>query len=180
LFSSFTGPTSSQQIAALLLHETGLDEEVLKQEIRVVHQRYGTSEFSRLIDELPCLQARNPGANLREVHAAALGAFREGRRASLRLYPGVFETLWSLHRSGVLIVGYTESRAYYTHYRVRRLCLDGLLNFLYSPPDHKMPNGTSVEDIRRYPNKDYQLRVTQHRETPEGEVKPNPANAARS
>jgi FMN phosphatase YigB (HAD superfamily) len=166
--------SSFRPMLDVLVSESGVPEHELKREIRTIHQRYGTSEYSRLIDELTCLASLQTAGRFAAVHEKAIAAFREGRRSSLRLYPTVFETLWSLKKTGCLIIGYTESRAFYTNYRVRRLCLDGLLDFLHSPADHNMPEGVTRESIRRYPPEAYDLRVTQHHHTPEGAYKPNP------
>jgi FMN phosphatase YigB (HAD superfamily) len=74
--------------------------------------------------------------------APAIDAFREARRNTLRLYPGVKSTLSTLRARGVLIAAFTESKAFYTSYRFRKLGLDGLVDYLYSPEDHLMPADT--------------------------------------
>jgi phosphoglycolate phosphatase-like HAD superfamily hydrolase len=74
---------------------------------------------------------------------------------------------------GTLVVGYTESMAFYTNYRLRNLELDGLIDYLYSPEDHDLPAGLTPEQIRKYPSEHYQLKFTEHRHTPKGELKPN-------
>ena len=92
----------------------------------------------------------------------------------MKLYPGVAETLKKLKRQGVFIGGYTESMAFYSNYRIRKLGLDGLLDSLYSPPDHALPKNLTEEQIRKYPASHYDLKITEHHYTPEGEIKPNP------
>lgn len=53
---------------------------------------------------------------------------------------------------------------------MRKLGLDRLLDFLFSPPDHLVP-----ENIKRlYPPESYELRRTINDHTPKGELKPNP------
>jgi len=158
----------------VLVDLSGIPEEVLKPEIRTIHQRYGTSEYSALIQEIPSLQKKFPREDLPKRFDAAIDAYRKARAATLRLYPTVFDTLRELKHRGVRIVGYTDSRAYQSAYRVRKLGLDGVLDFLYSPPDHKLPPGTSAEDLRTRPPSNYDFKFTQHRHTPEGETKPNP------
>ena len=83
------------------------------------------------------------------------------------------ETLCELRERGTIIVGYTESMAYYTSYRVKHLGLDGLLDFLYSPPDHDVPRNIPAERLRFYPASYYDLEKTQHRATPKGRLKPD-------
>jgi FMN phosphatase YigB (HAD superfamily) len=39
---------------AKVIEISGLDQETLYAECSVIHQKYGTSEYSRLLGELPC------------------------------------------------------------------------------------------------------------------------------
>lgn len=154
-----------------VLEISGVDAEVLYAESSIIHQKYGTSEYSRLLEELPCLRQLY-GDNVATVMAPAIDAFRAARRRVLKLYPTVEETLKTLKASGVLIAAFTESKAFYTSYRFRKLGLDGLVDYLYSPDDHSMPNGTV--NARFYAPESYSFKHTVHHYTPEGEVKPNP------
>jgi FMN phosphatase YigB (HAD superfamily) len=149
--------------------------EVLIPEIQQIHQFHGTSEYAFLIEEIPSLRTKYGTVDLLEVFAAPIEAFREARRSALKLYPGVMETITTIRNSGCLIVGYTESMAFYTNYRMRRLDLDLMLDFLFSPPDHDLPAGVTPDQIRHYQPTNYTSRHTIHRETPKGEIKPNPA-----
>lgn len=154
-----------------VLEISGVDPEILYAQCSVVHQKYGTSEYSRLLEELPCLRELY-GDDTATVMASAIDAFRTTRRRVLRLYPTVEETLNTLKAAGVLIAAFTESKAFYTNYRFRKLGLDGLVDYLYSPQDHKMPDDTSSG--RFYDSESYSLKHTVHHYTPDGEVKPNP------
>ena len=158
---------------SVLVERSGMPQSVIEREARSVHQRHRTTEYAFLIQALPCLQRKHPGEDLCEVFGDAIRAFRTARERSLRLFPSVFETLSGLKSKGCLVVGYTDSRAFYAGYRARKLGLDGLLDHLYSPPDHDMPADTNVESIRSQPREAYQFRNTVHRLLPEGEVKPN-------
>jgi phosphoglycolate phosphatase-like HAD superfamily hydrolase len=150
---------------------SGVDRDLLYAQCSVVHQKYGTSEYSRLLGELPCLQALY-GDDTLKVLQPAIDAFREARRRVLRLYPTVEDTLKTLKASGVITAAFTESKAFYTNYRFRKLGLDGLIEYLYSPADHSMPDETSAS--RFYEPENYEFKQTVHHFTPEGEVKPNP------
>jgi phosphoglycolate phosphatase-like HAD superfamily hydrolase len=145
--------------------------ETLYAECSVIHQKYGTSEYSRLLEELPSLK-KLYGDNVLKIMAPAIDTFRDVRRRVLQLYPTVMETLKALKMAGVVIAAYTESQAFYTNYRFRKLGLDGLIDYLYSPKDHSMPDDTP--GTRYYAPDSYNLKKTIHRFTPEGEVKPNP------
>jgi len=84
------------------------------------------------------------------------------------------ETLTALKENRSLIIAYTESLAFYTNYRTRNLGLDGILDYIYSPADHELPANLTREQLRRYPPEHYELKNTEHRHTPAGELKPNP------
>lgn len=158
-----------------LVRISGVPEEQLKDEIREVHRKHGTSEYSFLIEEVPSLNPDGLDSDeLLKKYGPAIDAYREARRESLRLYPGVMEVLKLLKSKGCTIVGYTESMAFYTNYRVRKLELDGILDFLYSPADHDLPKGLTPDQIRLYPPESYEFSNTIHRHTPKGEKKPNP------
>lgn len=83
-----------------VLSISGVDEERLYAECSAIHQRYGTSEYSQILGELPCLQELY-GDNIYDHMAPAIDAFRAARRDALRLYPGVLETLGTLNCEGV-------------------------------------------------------------------------------
>jgi phosphoglycolate phosphatase len=158
-----------------LVADSGVPREVLEREIYTLHQAHGTTEYAFAIQALPALRARHPGEDLTVRYAAAIEAYRAARRATLRLYPGVLETLRALRAADVRVIAYTESLAYYAAYRVRALGLDGVLDALYSPPDHALPDGISPDMIRRYPPEHYRLHGTAHRHTRAGAWKPDAA-----
>lgn len=167
-----------QSFSALLtevVRTSGVDQATLEAEIKVVHQHRETSEYALLLQELPSLQARHDVSRIPEIYAEALHAHRSARKAATRLYDGVRETLDTVAASGALIVGYTESMAYYTSDRIRRTKLDDVLDFVYSAPDHDFPAGLTPEQLRKYPEEYYRFRRTEHRHTPRGALKPNPS-----
>lgn len=164
-YQTFTAMTDK------VLEISGVDPEVLYAECSLVHQKYGTSEYSRLLEELPCLR-KLYGNEIVTSMQPAIDAFRATRRRVLKLYPTVGDTLAALKASGVLIAAYTESQAFYTNYRFRKLGLDGLIDYLYSPEDHTMPD--DVESTRFYAPETYEFKRTIHHYTPQGELKPNP------
>jgi phosphoglycolate phosphatase-like HAD superfamily hydrolase len=48
------------------------------------------------------------------------------------------------------------------------------LTYLYSPPDHDLPEGITREQLRQYEADFYALKKTIHRHVPAGKSKPNP------
>jgi len=97
---------------------SGVPFQQLKPEIRKIHQKHGTSEYSFLLEEMPTLRKKFVNQQLREVFRPAIEAYGSVRRQNLRLYPTVGETLLKIKGAGAVIVGYTESMAFYSNYRV--------------------------------------------------------------
>jgi len=157
-----------------LVEMSKVPEDKLLAEIQKVYEAHGTSEYAFLIEELPSLKAASPGSDLAELYRPAIDCYCRAREGVLKLYPSVRETLEVLKDRGVLIVAYTESMAFYSRYRMRKLGLDRLVDYLYSPQDHDLPEGMSREQVRRYDAEKYELRRTLDRHTPQGQLKPNP------
>jgi phosphoglycolate phosphatase len=149
---------------------SGVPQDRLVREIQAVHRKYGTTEYAFLIEELPSVRKRHPAGDIAEIYAPAIEAYRAARRRHLRLYPGVMEMLVAVKQAGCLLAAYTESVEFYTNYRIRKLGLDGVIDVVYSPPDHARPEDFS----RAYPPEAYAFSRTVQRHTPEGEYKPNP------
>lgn len=153
-----------------LVKSSGIPQSVLESEIQSVFQKHGTTEYSFLIEEIPSLVSKHPGEDLNTIYVDAIDAYRSARRSTLMLYPGVLETMHQLKLIGCKIVAFTESMEFYSMIRIKKLGLDGLLNYVYSPPDHFTPR-----NIKRYYDDDYyKLASTSHRFLEEGEKKPNP------
>jgi FMN phosphatase YigB (HAD superfamily) len=113
---------------------SGISEEVLLPEIRKIHQEFGTSEYAFLVGKMPSLLAKYPSQDISLLFDDAIHAYRSARKANLKLYDGVRETLAELQLANVLIVLYTDSRAFYTIDRILRLELDQFVDFAFSPP----------------------------------------------
>ena len=152
---------------------SGESEAKLILEIQAIHQKYGTSEYSFLIEEIPCLQAFLKGRKATDVFKTAIEAYRTQRLDNLRLFPTVAETLLKIKGRGTRIIGYTESMGFYSNYRIRRLGLDGVLDYVFCPEDHVLPSGISLDQMRAYPARHYELRYTKSHFTPKGSKKPD-------
>ena len=158
----------------VLVSESGIDEATLLPQIKAIHEKAGTSEYSFLIQSIPALQEKYPAEDLAKRFHNAIHAYRSKRKQTLKLYPEVLYVLQALRRQNIIIVGYTDSLAFHTADRVRRLKLDGLMTYLYSPPDHDLPEGMTLDQVRQYEADFYALKKTIHGHTPAGELKPNP------
>lgn len=157
-----------------ILKAVELPASEVEAEIRKVHQVQRTSEYTFLLEELPCLAKIRADSDVRARFREALDKSRQGRDQTLKLYPTVFRSLWTIKEAGTKIVAYTESMEFYSAYRLKRFGLDGVIDVLFSPTDHELPHGVSIEQMRHLPDEYYQLEVTQVKHTPEGELKPNP------
>jgi phosphoglycolate phosphatase len=115
------------------------------------------------------------GENVRPLEAfdSAVHALNKVRASRMRLYPGVASTFTTLKQHDVPIVAYSESIAYWTEWRIRRTGLDGVIDVLYTSPDHDFPNGVSVDDLRTLPPSEYGLTKTIHKHVDRGLLKPN-------
>ena len=147
---------------------SGISESILLPQIRQIYQKHGTSEYSYLLEELPCLTEKYPGEDIRVLFDDAIHAYNSARKSSLHLYTGVRETLSELRSSGVTIILCTDSLSYYTSFRVNRLGLDELVDYVYSPPDHAVP-ASVVQNEKK------QLIHAQHRHFGDGLRKPDVA-----
>lgn len=157
-----------------LVKSTGIAEDVMIEEFKAVFTKYGTTEYAFAIEELPSLRRKHPDGDLTALYQDAIHAFRSARQKHMRLYPTVHDTLTSLKTSGCLIAGYTESFAFYSAYRLKTLDLDGVIDVLYSPPDHELPAEDVLAKRRQYPAEHYRLQKTAHHHTPAGAKKPAP------
>lgn len=157
-----------------LVEISGFERSLLEAQIKAVHQHRGTSEYSNLVPEVPALVEFAGERDPFDVFDEALHAQNSRRKATTALYPGVREALQTLKRQGVGIVGYTESGAYWTEWRIRNTGLDGVIDVLYSSPDHDVAAGVDVKELRtgRYEGT-YGLALTKHSHVPIGVLKPN-------
>lgn len=157
-----------------LVELSGVPRQVLEDEIRTVHQARGTTEYSYLLNELPSLrEVVGDGVEPLKHFDEAVHVLNKVRSERMRLYPGVADTLAAIRARGVPVVAYSESLAYWTEWRIRRTRLDGVIDVLYTSPDHDFPTGVTAESIRKLPSDRYGLKVTKHKHVERGLLKPN-------
>jgi FMN phosphatase YigB (HAD superfamily) len=153
---------------------TGISRETLKAEIKRVHEVRGTTEYSFLLEELPSVTAWRKGRSVEESLGDVVHNRNSLRFHNTALYPGVLTTLQHVKSRGVQVVAYTESLRYWTEWRVRLTQLDGVIDVLYSSPDHDFPVGVSPADVRTQSDETYEIKYTAQREVERGIVKPDP------
>lgn len=152
---------------------SGIARATIEAEVREVFQNQGTSEYGFLLEELPSLGASQTIDSYSSRYHSIIEAFRTRYTSSLRLYPSVWDTLLTIRGAGSQIVAYTESMPAYAIPRVVELGLDGVIDYLYTPPNHAMPIRPSAEPLYTISGKE-KLHHTVHRCIPAGERKPNP------
>ncbi|NQY82097.1 MAG: HAD family hydrolase [Alphaproteobacteria bacterium] len=164
---------SFEPIYENILSASNNSKDEVEADIRRVHQKYRTSEYLFLIEELTVLNNIDENGDRREQFCDAIVKSRRGRDKNLRLYEGVFNSLWAIKNKGTKIIAYTESISFYSAYRLKRFGLDGVIDILYTAQDHTHLQGLSVDNFCRSPNEFHQLEVTETKHTPLGELKPN-------
>jgi len=157
-----------------LIIDSGIPKDVLEEEFKKVFTKYGTCEYSFAIQELPSLVRKHPNQDLSEIYKDAISIYRMERKKRLKLFPNVLKTLRYIKAKGSLIVAYTESMEFYTKNRLKKLGLDGIIDFVYTPQDHDIPSNVILENKRRYKKDYYELKFTKIKHTPKNEKKPNP------
>jgi FMN phosphatase YigB (HAD superfamily) len=150
---------------------TKVNPDLLKADFKKLHQKYGTTEVSFAFDELKCL---NESQKKKITDKPLLGKsilhkYYSNKKKSLKTYPGVIETLNKLKNKGVLIIGFTESNAFFTKTRLKHLDIDGLFDCIYTPVDSGIP-----ENTHRYYAEDYwEPKLTEIRHLSRHDRKPN-------
>lgn len=158
-----------------LVKQLGIDESILKSQIKAVHQKNKTSEYSLLLQELPCVTDSRPkGFDPYVEFSQAIDAYKMGRKNASRLYPSICETLRTIRGAGTRIIGFTESQFFYTTQRIRTLGLDGLIDVLYTTQDRGLPPIDELRNLRRKPDSYYELQITVTKQLPLDARKPDP------
>lgn len=170
---------SFRLMLAELVRITGIEESRLKASFKRVHQRHRTSEYAFAIQELDVLADQDRGLSISErltKYHSAIYAFRRKRKETLKVYPGVVETLNGLRANGRTIVAHTDAMMFYAVYRLQtQLNIAELFDGLFAPQDHGLPPGTTETDVRYHedPTK-YKCTISVHRELHPNVMKPDP------
>lgn len=146
--------------------------EDLKKDFKELHRKYGTTECSYAYHELNNLN-KNEKKKITKKNIigekSIIHQYYSDKKRNLELYEGVLETLLQLKEKGVLLVGFTESKSFYTKYRIKHLLLDGIFDAIYTPEDHDLP-----QHVKKYYDEDYwEPKETRIEYLPEETKKPN-------
>jgi FMN phosphatase YigB (HAD superfamily) len=157
---------------------TGLDVEALKAAFKRIHEKHRTTEYSFAVEELDVLRPFNEGLSQKQIlqkYETAIRAFRQVRKRSLTLYPGVERTLENLRNRGITIAAATEAMSFHAIYRLKQLGIEDYFAAIVCPPDHGLPTGLTYEDVRFYddPSK-YETSISLVVHPPRNVRKPDP------
>lgn len=111
-----------------------VDENMLLEEYKSLHQKYGNVEQPYVTLELPSVKAFFKNYDKEQIHKAldeVFHVFNSTRIKTLKLYDGVQETLEYLYNNGIIIIGYTESPEENGYYRLKKLGIDKYFTELY-------------------------------------------------
>jgi len=152
--------------------EFNVDLNLLKSEFKKIHQKYGSSEFSFIYNDLACLTDdqkelfRNENSNNKSI----IHEYNSLKKNNLFLYDDVLDALKKIKSSGAIIIGFTESNAFFTKYRLKHLDLDGIFDYIYAPVDIGVPDAV----YKHYPEDFWQPEITEMRYLAKDMVKPAP------
>ena len=151
--------------------EFNKDINALKAEFKKIHQKYHTTEAAFRFTELEILtdvekdKIRQGSNNGRSIYHE----YNFNKKNNLKLYDTVLDTLKEIKSKGTIIVGFTESSAFFTKYRLKHLKLDGIIDYIYAPIGADIP-----EDLRVYPTEHWEPEITEFRYLSQSIKKPNP------
>lgn len=127
---------------------SGVPREDLHACAKKIHQKYGTAEYAFLLEELEPLLARygDKTAVINNM-SPAIQAYRSERKKHMVLYPGVMETLEKIRQKDMVVLAFSESKKYYSSFRIQQLGLDGIVKVIYCPEDHILPDKKEVTSL---------------------------------
>lgn len=146
---------------------TGIEKNQLLAEYRAKHQLYGSVEYPYATLELPSIikkYNKAPASVIKEELDSAFHQFNLVRKEKLKLFDGVKETLYTLYKNGVIIIGYTESPEENGFYRLKRLGIAGLFKHVYVSTsqynrDLSKLNGQVIKVSSKKPDKEVLLGI---------------------
>lgn len=133
------------------VERTGWNREELLTDLKFVHQKNHDSEhpFALLETRLAIQEFEEAGqVTTEKVLDEALHAFNSERKARLKCYPGVHETLSRLCEANVVLIAHSEAKLHAVVDRMRRLDLIRYFEriFCRERPLINHPNGKSFGD----------------------------------
>ncbi|WP_422004014.1 HAD family hydrolase [Roseivirga pacifica] len=119
-----------------------IPEEKLLDAFQNLHRKYHTSESSFLIEELGLfteIQIKQIKEQADFNGLSLMHQYNKEKKENTKLLKGVKRTLEYLKERKVKVIAFTESKRFYTAYRIKHTELDGLIDVIYTPEDHSLP-----------------------------------------
>jgi len=157
--------------------KSGISEEEIKAAFKRLHEKHKTTEYSLAIQQLDIIRRLHSELTEGEIldhYRSAVDAFQEMREKTLRLYPGVKETLSLLKKKDKLLVAQSDSMFYYSFKRLRQLGIEELFDAICAPKDHVFPPKIKPYDVRQHSDSAvYETIIPLKIELPDEIRKPN-------
>lgn len=152
--------------------EYNIDIDELTEDFKTVHQKYRTSEASFIYKDLNSLKRKHKKTFEKNKvgEKNILHEYYSLKKKHLELYSGVLETLQKIKNDGALLIGFTESNAFFTKYRIKHLQLDGIFDCIYAPIDFDVPETV----YRHYSEETWEPKKTEFRYLAKNTRKPAP------
>jgi FMN phosphatase YigB (HAD superfamily) len=133
----YFGPSFRSMIHALA-RQSEFSESTLIGGFRDLYERYGTTEYSFIIQQLPLFSQHSSSDRDALVHLATV-AFGRTRRKYLQPYAGVVETLRWCRDEGYALVAITNAPMYAARSKLHRLGLSALFDGIVAWQGNDMP-----------------------------------------
>lgn len=152
--------------------EYNIEIDELTSDFKKVHQKYRTSEASFIYKDLETLskESKTTFELGKNGDKSILHEYYSLKKHHLELYNDVLETLQKIKQEGAMLIGFTESNAFFTKYRIKHLQLDGLFDCIYAPIDFDVPETV----YRHYSEESWETKKTEFRYLAKNTRKPAP------
>lgn len=154
--------------AAEILH---ISTDLLLDDLQAIHRRHGNSEHPFALLETEIVRKLYPNASLEErskILDGAFLAFNRSRKQTLKLYPGIYDTLQFITSQGAALVAYTEAPSINALHRIRFLGITPFFSGVYAPKS----SGVQHPNVRQTNPLDQEIRLL--RPLQSGHRKPAP------
>tara|TARA_R110002110_G_scaffold251251_1_gene467157 strand:- start:200 stop:1057 length:858 start_codon:yes stop_codon:yes gene_type:complete len=151
------------------------DRDILLDDLRSVHRKHHDAEHPFALLETQLVKdalGTLDDEERRRFLDPAFKAFNSKRKQTLRLYPGVEETLSALQSKGVMLVAHTESRFFAVAYRMRTL---GLIDYFSRVYCRQRPEKSFVQEnrtktfIENFPDENV-IELSMHQRKPDPSI----------
>lgn len=155
--------------------DLNLDQELILDEIKKVHQQHHETEYPFALLETTSIQSKFPNLNRKELYvelAPIFAEFNVKRRETLHVYETVPETLQKIINEGIHVVAHTEANLFATIDRLDRLNLTKFFEKIYCRERVKTSHPNLSPKNERYKNFPFDrvVELTHHPRKPDTTV----------